>query len=387
MHLIEVTNAATAQEFIQFQVDLYRQDPNYIRPLDKDIEDVFDPKKNKLLRKGVCKRWILKNDHGKTIGRVAAFVNEQTAKKYDQPTGGMGFFDCINNQDAANMLFDACKTWLQEQGMEAMDGPINFGDRDRWWGLLVEEFSPASYATNYNYPYYRQLFENYGFQVYFNQYTYIRQVVGGVPAKYEARADAILKDPDYSFRHMVKSNMEKYAEDFRVVYNKAWAKHQGIKEMSQAQAQVIMKKLKPIMDEKIIWFAYYKEEPVGFFVCIPELNQLFKHVNGKLDLIGKLKLLYYKWRGEVTRATGIVFGIAPDHQRKGVEAAMILAAARGYFHKGSIAYKEMIMNWIGDFNPKMMRVCEQIGARIFKTHVTYRKLFDETKEFKRAPII
>src|SRR5687767_8447623 len=200
MHLIEVDNAATAQEFIQFQVDLYRQDPNYIRPLDKDIEDVFDPKKNKLLRKGVCKRWILKNDQEKTIGRVAAFVNEQTAKKYDQPTGGMGFFDCINNQEAANRLFDACKTWLHEQGMEAMDGPINFGDRDRWWGLLVEEFSPASYATNYNYPYYRQLFENYGFQVYFNQYTYIRQVVGGVPAKYEARADAILNDPDYNFR-------------------------------------------------------------------------------------------------------------------------------------------------------------------------------------------
>ncbi|MDB5263394.1 MAG: hypothetical protein JWQ14_2677 [Adhaeribacter sp.] len=387
MHLIEVTNTATAQEFIQFQVDLYRQDPNYIRPLDKDIEEVFDPKKNKLLRKGTCIRWLLKDDQDKTIGRVAAFIDEQTSKKYEQPTGGMGFFDCINDQAAANLLFQACQNWLQERGMEAMDGPINFGDRDRWWGLLVEEFSPASYATNYNFPYYRQLFENYGFQVYFNQYTYIRKVVGGVSPKYEERADAILSNPDYSFRHLDKKNLEKYAEDFRIVYNRAWTKHQGVKEMPPAQAQLIMKKLKPIMDEKIIWFAYYKEEPVGFFVCIPELNQLFRYVNGKLDLIGKLKLLYFRWRGAVTRTTGIVFGISPEHQRKGVEAAMILASARRYFHTGKATYDEMIMNWIGDFNPKMMRVCEQIGARIFKTHITYRKLFDETKEFKRAPII
>jgi hypothetical protein len=387
MHLIEVTSPDTAHEFIHFPVDLYRNDPNFIRPLDKDIEDIFDPKKNKLLRKGACIRWLLKDDQNKTIGRVAAFVNDQTAKKYDQPTGGMGFFECINNQEAANILFDACKNWLQARGMEAMDGPINFGDRDRWWGLLVEEFSPASYATNYNFPYYRQLFENYGFQIYFNQYTYIREIEGGVPPKVEERANAILQNPDYSFRHLEKKNIGKYAEDFRLVYNKAWAKHQGVKEMTQAQAQLIMKKLKPIMDERIMWFAYYKEEAVGFFISIPELNQLFQYVNGKLDLFGKLKVLYYKWRGVITRATGIVFGIAPDHQRKGVEAAMILAASRGFFHKGKIPYTEMIMNWIGDFNPKMMRVCEQIGARIFKTHITYRKLFDETKEFKRAPII
>ncbi|MGV3588672.1 MAG: hypothetical protein ACO1OF_16835 [Adhaeribacter sp.] len=387
MQLIEVNDAATAREFILFPVRLYRHDPNYIRPLDNDIEAVFDPKKNKLLRKGACIRWLLKDNQNQTIGRVAAFVNEQTAQKNEQPTGGMGFFECINNQQAANILFDACKTWLQARGMEAMDGPINFGDRDRWWGLLVEEFSAPSYATNYNFPYYRQLFENYGFQVYFNQYTYHRAVKGDVAAKFTERAEAILANPDYSFRHMEKKKMHQYTEDFRVVYNQAWAKHQGVKEMSVAQAQVIMNKLKPIMDEKIMWFAYYKNEPVGFFISIPELNQLFKHVNGKLDLIGKLKFLYYKWRGAVTRAVGIVFGIAPDHQRKGVEAAMVLASARGYFHKGDIPYKDYIMNWIGDFNPKMIRVVEQIGAKLYKTHITYRKLFDETKEFKRANII
>ncbi|MDP4588198.1 MAG: hypothetical protein NWS86_08455, partial [Flavobacteriales bacterium] len=83
----------------------------------------------------------------------------------EQPTGGMGFFDCIDNQEAANLLFETCKKWLNEQGAEAMDGPINFGEKDRFWGLLVENFTDlSSYALNYNPDYYVRLFENYGFQ-------------------------------------------------------------------------------------------------------------------------------------------------------------------------------------------------------------------------------
>jgi len=387
MHLIEVNDAGTANEFIQFPVKLYRNDPNYIRPLDKDIQDVFDPKKNKLLRKGSCIRWVLQDEQRKTIGRIAAFINPQTAQTFEQPTGGMGFFECINDQAAANILFDACKNWLTKNGMEAMDGPINFGDRDKWWGLLVNEFSPASYTTNYNFPYYQQLFESYGFKIYFKQFTYIRKVHDPLEERYLEKTRIILSQPDYSFRHLETKQLAKYTEDFRTVYNKAWAKHQGVKEMSTLQAQVIMKSMKPIMDERIIWFAYYKQEPVGFFIAIPELNQIFRHLNGKLDAWGKMKFLYYRWRGTITRATGIVFGIAPEHQRKGVEAAMIMASGHGfYFHKNS-PYQDIVMNWIGDFNPKMMRVCEQVGAHIYKTHHTYRKLFDETKEFKRAPII
>lgn len=387
MQLIAVTSPELAQKFIQLPVILYRHDPNFIRPLDKDIEQVFDPKQNKFFRHGDCTRWLLVDNQQQTIGRVAAFIDKRTAAKFEQPTGGMGFFECINDQAAANLLFNQCQTWLEERGMAAMDGPINFGDRDKWWGLLVEEFSAASYGTNYNFPYYRQLFENYGFQLYFKQYTYYRKVLAPLSDKYIHKAKAIYHHPDYTFRHLQRAKLKQYAEDFRVVYNAAWGKHQGVKEMSSAQAIIIMQKMKPILDERIMWFAYYQNIPVGFFISIPELNQLFKYVNGKLDWLGKIKFLYHKWKGSCTRMCGIVFGIAPAHQRKGVEAALIYASSLQYQRFRKFAYDDIVMNWIGDFNPKMMRVAEQIEARIFKTHITYRKLFDETKEFKRAPII
>lgn len=387
MQLIEVTTPELAQEFLTVQVRLYKNDPNYIRPLDKDVNNVFDPKKNKLLRDSEAIRWILKDNAGKSIGRVAAFINKKTANTFEQPTGGMGFFDCIDDQEAANMLLDASKNWLQERGMEAMDGPINLGERDKWWGLLVDGFYPPNYGMHYNYPYYQRLLETYGFQLYFKQYTYYRKVDDPLPEKNKEKAQRVLQDKAYHFMHMDKTDLPKFTEDFRTVYNKGWAKHEGVKPMSEAQANAIMKSLKPVIDERIMWFAYYNDEPVGFFIAIPELNKLFRYVNGKMDLWGKLKLVFHKWRGACTTMYGIVFGITPEHQSKGVEAAMVVEAGKVVQQNPSIPYKDLQMNWIGDFNPKMMHLVEQLGSRIYKTHITYRYLFDRTKEFKRAPII
>ena len=146
MKLKEVISVADKREFLDFPPSLYREDSQYIRPLDQDVEQVFDPKKNKTFRHGEVIRWLLSNDLGKTIGRMAAFINKKTARKNEQPTGGFGFFECINNQDAANVMFDAGVAWLKERQMEAVDGPVNFGERDRWWGLLAEGFMSRSIA-------------------------------------------------------------------------------------------------------------------------------------------------------------------------------------------------------------------------------------------------
>ena len=139
MQLTEVTTPALAKEFLKVNVELNRKNPSYIHPLEKDIHEVFDKKKNKTFRAGEATRWILKDEKGKLIGRIAAFTNKKYKNKGDDvPVGGIGFFDCINDQGAADMLFDVAKHWLLQRGMEAMDGPINFGERDRWWGLVVK---------------------------------------------------------------------------------------------------------------------------------------------------------------------------------------------------------------------------------------------------------
>ena len=387
MEIVEVKDHETRKEFLLLPVRLYKNEQAWIRPLDKDIESVFDPEKNKAFRHGECIRWILR-DRGETIGRVAAFVNRKTIEKGDIPAGGMGFFECVDDRTAAFMLFDRCRSWLEEKGLQAMDGPINFGERDKWWGLLVEGFYEPNYCMPYNFPYYQDLFESYGFQVYFRQFTFQRPMGPEVDVsdKMKTRAESVIGDSDYSFRHLVRSEAGKAPELFRTVYNKAWAHHGGIKEMSSLQARNIFSQLKPIIDWKLIWFGFYREEPIAFFIMIPEINQIFKKLDGKLDLIGKLRFLYYKWTGSCRKALGIVFGVVPEFQGKGVESA-IIRSYTGMAWKPGFQYNDLEMNWIGDFNPKMIRVVEQIGARVLKTHITYRKLFDPSVPFKRMPII
>jgi hypothetical protein len=386
-HLAEVKSREEKKEFLLLPIALYKNEKNWIRPLDKDIEDIFDPKKNKLFRNGECIRWILKNENNEVVGRVAAFIDHKTANNNDQPTGGMGFFECTHNQEAFFILFDACKDWLKQRGMEAMDGPVNFGDRENWWGLLVDGFTPPNYAMPYNFLYYKNFFEAYGFQNYFNQYTYYRTISKeGLKPEVVEKAKRLSQNPNYEFRTLEKKKINTYAEDFCSIYNKAWARFPGVKPLTSTHVLAMMNKLKPILDERLVIFAYYEKQPIGFFIMHPEINQIIRHVNGKLNLWGKLKFFYLLKTGYCTKVLGQIFGVIPEQQGKGVEAALIMKFSE-YAWDPKFPYQTLELNWIGDFNPIMMKMSEQIGATIAKTHVTYRYLFDRTKEFKRARVV
>jgi hypothetical protein len=386
MYLQEVTTSAQEKEFSQMAARLYKDEKNWIRPIDKDVEDLFHPETNKLYKSGgKAIRWLLLDDQGKTIGRNAAFTNPKWKEKI--PTGGMGFFECINDQQAAFMLFDAAKDWLEAQGIEAMDGPVNFGERDKWWGLLVEGFSPPNYNMYWNFSYYKEFFEAYGFQIYFKQFTYSRKVRGVLmDPKMEKRALSIAQDKDFEFRHLKgKELWEKFPEYFMTVYNKAWSGHLG-KTISEREAKLMLSKMKPIIDPYLIYFGFYKGDPISFFINIPEINQLFKYVDGKMDLIGKIKFLWNKTFNPPNKMLGLVFGVVPEFQGKGVESAMV-TEYRDSIAEKKLSYDTIEMNWIGDFNPKMMRVCEQLNASIYKTHHTYRFLFDRNRPFEKHKVM
>ena len=386
MQLIEVTDKKTAKEFIEVNVLINKNDPDYIRPLDKDIHEVFDPKKNKAFRHGEATRWILKTIEGRLIGRIAAFINKKYKNKGDDvPIGGIGFFDSVNDQSAADMLFDVAKHWLMQKGMQAMDGPINFGERDRWWGLLVEGFQPPVYYLNFNPPYYRQLFEEYGFKPFFDQVCFALSVKDRLQQKFYDRHEIIARDANFSARHIKKNQLEKFAKDFTIVYNKAWAGHGGLKELSDKVVIKMFKAMKPVMDERICWFTYYKHEPIAIWINLPDLNEWFKYLNGKFDLWHKLKFLWIKRTKRCKKFTGLVFGIVPEFQGKGVDAYMIMEGAK--IIQVQMLYDDYEMQWIGEFNPKMINVAESLGTYRSRKLITYRYLFDRTREFKRHPVL
>ena len=381
MNIIEVNSKKDKKDFIQIACSIYKNEKNWIRPLDKDINSVFDPKTNKAFRKGDVKRWILKNNN-ETIGRIAAFYSSKNDKEKLR-VGGCGFFECIDDKEAAKMLFDTAKNWLEKNGYNSMDGPINFGERDKWWGCLVEGFDiDPNYLQNYGKAYYQKLFENYGFQLLFRQLTFLKKVRTPLSEKLSLKAERALRDPNYNFKTLEKRNIQKYIRDFTKIYNDAWSKYPGVSKLELSQAKLLFAQLKPILDEKILWFAYHNNDPVGFFISIPEMNQIFKYVNGKLDLIGKFKTFYHlKIKKSCKKMVGLVFGIVPKHQGKGVDGALIMASRETIQEK--LAYEDLELNWIPDFNKSMIRVAEQVQVKLGKIHHTYRYNFDRSIPVER----
>ena len=386
--LQEVTTPALEREWLDFPKRIYKGNRNWVCPLDVDVLEVFNPSKNELFADGEAIRWVARDARGELVGRIAAFYNREKASIEEQPTGGCGFFESIDDQQVADMLFEASRMWLASRGMEAMDGPINFGQRRDWWGLLVEgyEFQPL-YKNPYNPPYYKELFENYGFKNYFNQHSFIWRVNDSEANKQIfARAERLYTVPGYRVENIDMNNLEEAAESFRVIYNKAWALFSGVKPMTQEEALEMVREMKPIIDPNIIFFAYFNEEPIGFFITVPDLNRLIGKFNGKFGLRQKLRLMWdLKVRKSCDRIFGIIFGITPEFHGKGVESAIMVKYWQ-FLERTKNPYKSMELAWIGDFNPVMNRMIETyVCATRHKVHTTYRYLFDRTKEFHRCP--
>jgi hypothetical protein len=387
MQIHEVRTKNEKREFIEFPKRLYKGDPNWVCILDNELDAIFDPKKNHLFRQGDANRWILKDENGITIGRIAAFIDKVRSSANSQPTGGIGFFEVIEDREAAFALFDAGKEWLKKHGMEAMDGPINFGENDNYWGLLVEGFIQPGFGMPYNKKYYRDLFESYGFRNYYEQYSYHREVFNDkgeidFPPRIMKIAQWISKRPGYSFEHFQFARKDKFIHDLVDIYNSTWSVFkEDFTPLDPALLDASFQKAKIIIDEDLIWFAYYNNKPIAFFVIFPDLNQIIKPFNGKLNLWNMMRFLYSKANHKMTRMRAVVGGVNPSFQNNGVESAIFYQVYQ--VCKRKPWYKELELSWVGDFNPKMIAIYEALGAKMAKKHITFRYMINDKLEFIR----
>jgi len=381
MTLIEVKDSKSRKEFLEVPKILYKKDPNWTCPLDMEIENTFNPEKNSSFMHGDARRWVLKNEEGNLTGRIAAFYDTNKAMHNPQPTGGIGFFECIDDRNSANLLFDTAKNWLNSEGMQAMDGPINFGENFVNWGLLVDGFMPQSYGMQYNFPYYRGLFENYGFKTYYEQYSFLDNFSKPYPEAMRKFGERVWKKPEFSFRHMEMRNAEKYLRELVVMYDKVWSDFlENYTPLKYEELLQIFRDAKAILNENYIWFAYHDQDPIGFLIVFPDINQVLRKLkNGKLNPWNILKLLFYKKRA-ITRGRLLISGIIPEFQRTGVVGGLYLKLTDSMRADG---LKEMELSWVGDYNITVNHMYAQFGATKIKTHITYRYLFDPNAEFRR----
>jgi hypothetical protein len=359
---------------------LYDAFPQWAPPFQFEIEQIFDSHKNDYFEKGSCERFLVFD--AEKAGAVARFavMNTPERDRVLEPTmGGIGFIEMEDDEKLAQDIIDFAADWHRERGYHAMRGPINFGENDMYWGLLVENFEePPIYGMFYHAPYYKDLLEATGAEKLDDHWSYKRRFDKPLPERLLKIADRIEQKPKIKLRPIDKKNIYRDAEYVRRIYNDAWSdqdireRESEFTELTQETVEQMVKKLKPVMIPESALLAFVDGEPAAFSVSIPDLNEISKETGGRLRWWHYPKLLWFKRRASHLRT--LVFGTRPKYRKMGLEA---LTFVRGieYTHAAVPSLEYLEGAWVSEKNWLMQRSLEALGCRHHKTHRTYKWTF------------
>ncbi|HKI79472.1 MAG TPA: hypothetical protein VKA26_13100, partial [Ignavibacteriaceae bacterium] len=354
--------------FIKFPWKIYKDDPNWVPPLLMDKKKILNREKNPFFQHAEAEYFLAEKD-GELVGRIAAVKNDLHNKYHNDNVGFFGFFECINDQEVANKLFDTAKDWLKAKGFSQMRGPANPSSNDEY-AMLLEGFDdPPRLLMTYNPKYYLDLCENYGLKKAKDLYAYKlenKKVMGS--EKLKRVAEIARKRSGIKVTQLDMKNFDKELEKVKYVYNKAWAPNWGFIPMTDAELDAMAKDLKPIVEPSLVLFGEIKGELVGFALVMLDYNYIFKQMNGRLFPFGFLKLFTEKKKIKWSRI--ITLGLVPEFQKKGLDAVFYWEIVNRA-HKIGIDLGEA--SWILEDNEMMNRGAEVMNGEIYKKYRVYEK--------------
>lgn len=355
--------------FISLPWKLYRGDPNWVPPLKMDMRDTLNPKKNVLLRLGPY-QYFLAYRGREPVGRMGVGIDEHLNEVKGFKGGYLTLFESVPDFEVARALFDAGCGWLKARGIEFITGPQSPSNGDDYRGLLFRGFdSPPVLYDSYNPDWYIKFFEEYGFVKDFDRNAYYFEL-DDMPAKIARAVDYAKRKYKFHTRRMNLKHIEPELVGIKEVVDAGWPQEwPDMVPPAMEEIRAEYKKLIPFADADLIWVAETDEgKIVGFFVALPDYNQCFAKMNGRLLPFGFLKFLWLKRKLRSGRS--FIMFVHPEYQNKGVAAAIYLSAvqaakAKGYTHgEGSSVH---------EFNVKMNRDALSIGAKLYKVYRVYRK--------------
>lgn len=361
--------------FHQLPFEIYRNYPNWIPLFRFEIEQIFTPSANDFFKTGACERYLVL-DGNTPVGRFAVMNNPARDKVLMPKMGGIGFIEMQNSQILADSIISFAADWHRKRDYHAMRGPVNFGENDQYWGLLVQNFDePPVYGMFYHPPYYKTLLEKTGAEKLDDHWSYKRSFANPVPERMVKITNRIESKPGVKLRPIDMKNIERDAEFIRQVYNDAWREQDiheretEFTELTRETVNTMLKKLKPVLIPASTLIAFVNEEPASFIVCIPDLNEVSAETNGLLRWWHYPKLLMFKKRAKHLRT--LVYGTRPKYRKMGLEA---LTFTRGIeFTKNAVPSLEYLEGaWVSEKNWLMQRSLEALGCHHHKTHRTYK---------------
>ncbi|MEX2479124.1 MAG: hypothetical protein WD357_11855 [Gracilimonas sp.] len=367
-----VTFVSTKEEkkrFTNFIYPFYKNEKHWVPPLRMDQKKLVDTDKNPFFNNAEIAMFIAEKD-GKDVGRIAAIIDHRYNNFHDSKTGHFGFFECINDQHTANLLFRVATDWLRDKGMKKVMGPASPGMMDTI-GVLIDGFDKDPYILMpYNFPYYDELIQNAGLSKEMDMYAYMVDTET-VNVERMERAMNIVKHrlSDLEIRPVNLKNMKSEIKIIKEIYNQAWKNNWGFIPLSDEEFEALGKDLKMIIDPDFAHIAEIKGEPVAFSVGLPNINEILKDMNGKLFPFGFIKLLWKKRKLNSLRTA--LMGVLPEYRGKGIDALLHQRSIRNGLEGENKTISEL--SWILETNTEMIRVAERIGAKHDKSYRMYSK--------------
>jgi GNAT superfamily N-acetyltransferase len=362
-----ISSKADITRFIKLQWKFYENDRNWVPPLLMDRKKLLDTKKNPFYKHSKIQLFIAERD-GEAVGRIAAIVNDNHNREHHDKIGFFGFFESINNQDVANALFDAAADWLRGKGMDTMRGPANPSVNDEY-GMLVEGCDmPAVILMTYNPRYYPLLAEGYGFKKAKDLYAYLLRNKAVVTPKLERGQQLVRDRYGITIRNVDFKNLDRETVVLKDLYNRSWEKNWGAVAMTDEEFDSLAKDLAQVVGKfkDLVFIAERNGEPIGFTLCLPDINQLLiKNKKGWL-----LPAVWHMMTGagKVDLVRIIVLGVLPEHRKKGIDAVMyyetVTRAAKHGVFKGEAS-------WVLEDNDMMNKGAKLMNGERYKTYRLY----------------
>jgi GNAT superfamily N-acetyltransferase len=371
LRIERVEGRKALQQFIDFPHDLYAADPNYVPELFMAQEALLNRAKSPFFQHSDAEYFLAKAPNGQLLGRIAAIRNKNYIQFAGDQAGFFGFFDVVEDYNVAKELLDTASDWLRAQGLERVIGPTNFSTNETC-GVLIENFDePPFVLTTYNYPYYAEFLERYGFVKHTDLLSYNLTVDKLTPEMeaIAARLENRLAERGITIRTIDMKNFDSEVDKFLPIYNASWDQNLGFVPMTEAEVRQMGKDLKMAIDPDFVYFAEKEGQTIGIALSIPNLNEIFIKIRrGRLFPTGLFKFLF--GRKSIKAVRIVALGVLPEYRRTGLDMCFYVRSFQAAIRKG-IPRGEA--SWILEDNALMNRALVQIGGKVFRKHRIYEK--------------
>jgi len=373
-----VRNEPELLTFITFPWKVYQGDPNWVPPLISERKEFLDRGKNPFFGHARAEYFLARRGE-EVVGTIAALTNDRYNEFQGVNVGFFGFFEVLEDPEAASALLETAKTWARDAGHESLVGPAQFCTNDEV-GLLVDGFDdPPRILMTYNPRRYREYIEAAGFTKAMDLWAYeieVENFIDRAPEKLVRVVEKARKRRNFVVRSIDMSRFDQEVEAFKRIYNTSWERNWGFVPMSDAEIDHLAAQLKSIIDPELVLMVEYEGEVIAASLCLPDLNQPLLRAYprpGVPEPLTMLKLLWHwKVRREIDWLRVFALGVLPEYRGLGVDAMMYLETARRAVPKG---YKRAEMSWILETNDMMNRAISLLGGRVYKTYRMYEISF------------